>query len=74
MKQNKTVHIVMLALAAAVLLGGCRASPVLEQVIYQVEAPEVDLENETKLNDNDEDHTLEDEDLSSKDQNEDSET
>ena len=38
MKQNKTVHIVMLALAAAVLLGGCRASPVLEQVIYQVEA------------------------------------
>lgn len=70
-KRICTIILLISILAAG---SGCRKSPLLEQVIYTNEAPQVDVDNETKINDNDEMNTDEDEDLSSQEETDDAET
>ncbi len=68
---SKICLALILVLMCGVVFSGCRESSVLEQKIYTEDAT-VDLENETKINNNDEQNEDEDETITSKQENEDS--
>lgn len=73
-RHRTTAVLLVLALLCGLSLCGCRHSSVLEQVVYTMDDADVDYDNDTKVNDNQENNTDQDEDLTSKQETDDSQT